>query len=338
MDPSEAIPVLMDVAGIPDADTARRFLEQAKGDINAAASLYIDSVAANNGVSLSDPGEGLRAPDPEYSQTLLSPSFHPSQAAASSAGFPQRNVTALAVDSSAGTVAFRDLFELPGGLSCQEPFARARELGREQNKWLLVNIQQVDAFESLRLNRDVWKAEVVQVICTWILSKTSSSSGKEQIDVKKAKFSATCIASFVPYSGHVSASFFEFVERQQMADSKSKRGEKPSEDSNAVPSGAPVVSATPAAAAAAAAAGAPSEASFANPASLSAAAAAADAPAALTVDEADTSMGGHQLQSHKTSADEAEPSAYKEVNSQLLDLMRLREQRRQQQGKTETQS
>ena len=123
-----------------------------------------------------------------------------------------------------------------------------------------------------------------------------------------------------------------------MADSKSKRGEKPSEDSNAVPSGAPVVSATPAAAAAAAAAGAPSEASFANPASLSAAAAAADAPAALTVDEADTSMGGHQLQSHKTSADEAEPSAYKEVNSQLLDLMRLREQRRQQQGKTETQS
>lgn len=27
-----------------------------------------------------------------------------------------------------------------------------------------------------------------------ILSKTSSSSGKEQIDVKKAKFSATCIA------------------------------------------------------------------------------------------------------------------------------------------------
>ena len=54
--------------------------QQAKGDINAAASLYIDIVAANNGVSLSDPGEGLRAPDPEYSQTLLSelsrPLFH----------------------------------------------------------------------------------------------------------------------------------------------------------------------------------------------------------------------------------------------------------------------
>ena len=40
---------------------------------------------------------------------------------------------------------------------------QARELGRVQKKWLLVNIQQVDAFESLRLNRDVWKAEVVQV-------------------------------------------------------------------------------------------------------------------------------------------------------------------------------
>lgn len=40
---------------------------------------------------------------------------------------------------------------------------QAKELGRMQNKWLLVNIQQADAFESLRLNRDVWKAEVVQV-------------------------------------------------------------------------------------------------------------------------------------------------------------------------------
>lgn len=40
---------------------------------------------------------------------------------------------------------------------------QARELARAQKKWLLVSIQQVDAFESLRLNRDIWKAEVVQV-------------------------------------------------------------------------------------------------------------------------------------------------------------------------------
>ena len=38
-------------------------------------------------------------------------------------------MTSLAVESSAGTVAFRGLFELPGGLSCQEPFARVGATG-----------------------------------------------------------------------------------------------------------------------------------------------------------------------------------------------------------------
>ena len=47
--------------------------KQAGGDINAAAALYLDD--AGRGEAGSPPGgpeEDLRAPDPQYSQTLLS--------------------------------------------------------------------------------------------------------------------------------------------------------------------------------------------------------------------------------------------------------------------------
>ncbi|CDJ59526.1 hypothetical protein, conserved [Eimeria maxima] len=374
MDPSEAIPMLMDFAGLRDsfgADIdglvdALLFLNvsvhnlQAGGDINAAASLYVDSVATNGGVSASShTGDGLRAPDPEYSQTLLSPSFHSGQLAASSAGFTQRNVTALAVNSSVGTVAFRELFELPGGLSCQESFGRffdwkwkfsgildilgqckfvmgaqaeahlqrfcggvwqAKELGRMQNKWLLVNIQQADAFESLRLNRDVWKAEVVQDLIKdfFIFWQRTDRCEEGQIFCDMYRV------------------VFEFVERQQMAEKKRSPSPQPSEGSHShsVPPGPTHL--TSAKAAAVSPGAAPSELSVARAESPTATA--AGAAVASTANEVDAGTGGHQLQSHKPNAGETEASAYKDVNSQLLDLRRLREERRQRQKKTQTQS
>lgn len=347
--------MLMDFAGIPDADTARRFLEQAGGDINAAASLYVDSVATNGGVSASShTGDGLRAPDPEYSQTLLSPSFHSGQLAASSAGFTQRNVTALAVNSSVGTVAFRELFELPGGLSCQESFGRAKELGRMQNKWLLVNIQQADAFESLRLNRDVWKAEVVQDLIKdfFIFWQRTDRCEEGQIfcDMYRVT-SLPHVCAIDPLTGRclkswstrvlsdpiaVQSEFFEFVERQQMAEKKRSPSPQPSEGSHShsVPPGPTHL--TSAKAAAVSPGAAPSELSVARAESPTATA--AGAAVASTANEVDAGTGGHQLQSHKPNAGETEASAYKDVNSQLLDLRRLREERRQRQKKTQTQS
>lgn len=35
-------------------------------------------------------------------------------------------------------------------------FFQASRTAEEQEKWLLVNIQKIDVFESLRLNRDTW--------------------------------------------------------------------------------------------------------------------------------------------------------------------------------------
>jgi UBX domain-containing protein 7 len=42
-------------------------------------------------------------------------------------------------------------------------FEQAREAAKTENKWLLVNIQSQTEFDALRLNRDCWSDDVVQV-------------------------------------------------------------------------------------------------------------------------------------------------------------------------------
>ena len=48
-------------------------LQQAKGDVNAAAALYLDSITRNNRhrSGVEEHQKDLRAPDPHYLQTLL---------------------------------------------------------------------------------------------------------------------------------------------------------------------------------------------------------------------------------------------------------------------------
>eukprot|EP00916_Digyalum_oweni_P022831 GHVL01037807.1.p1 GENE.GHVL01037807.1~~GHVL01037807.1.p1 ORF type:complete len:285 (+),score=54.22 GHVL01037807.1:394-1248(+) len=46
----------------------------------------------------------------------------------------------------------------------QDDFAKARTQALDSGKWFLINIQDVDEFESHLLNRDVWKDEIVQDI------------------------------------------------------------------------------------------------------------------------------------------------------------------------------
>ncbi|CDJ62056.1 hypothetical protein, conserved [Eimeria necatrix] len=304
MDPSEAIPVLMGFAGIPDADTARRFLERAGGDINVAASLYVDSTAGNDrGSTPGEPVEELRAPDPEYSQTLLS------------------EFLALHFTKEAWA-------EAP---------AAARELARAQKKWLLVSIQQVDAFESLRLNRDIWKAEVVQDLIKdfFIFWQRTDKCEEGQIflDVYRVT-SLPHVCAIDPLTGRclkiwsprvlsdaiaVQSEFFEFVERQQMAERSRNPDPKPSEGPAEVSS-----SKKPSAASAACVASADAPGSS----SSKAAAAAASAAAAAAADGGKGRTAGEPLGSQSC---ESQPSAYKDVNLQLQDLMKLREQRRQRQ-------
>ncbi|KAI2472409.1 hypothetical protein F4781DRAFT_383537 [Annulohypoxylon bovei var. microspora] len=53
----------------------------------------------------------------------------------------------------------RDLFAPPTGMISRLPLDSARDLGKEEKKWILVNLQKLDDFRCQILNRDHWKNE-----------------------------------------------------------------------------------------------------------------------------------------------------------------------------------
>ncbi|KAI0135048.1 hypothetical protein F4814DRAFT_399748 [Daldinia grandis] len=53
----------------------------------------------------------------------------------------------------------RDLFAPPASLITRLPLDAARDLGKEEKKWILVNLQKMDDFRCQVLNRDHWKNE-----------------------------------------------------------------------------------------------------------------------------------------------------------------------------------
>ncbi|XP_035755878.1 UBX domain-containing protein 7 isoform X1 [Egretta garzetta] len=67
-----------------------------------------------------------------------------------------------AVDKKLTTLA--DLFRPPIDLMHKGSFETAKECGQMQNKWLMINIQNVQDFACQCLNRDVWSNEAVKNI------------------------------------------------------------------------------------------------------------------------------------------------------------------------------
>ncbi|CAN0409967.1 unnamed protein product [Ectocarpus fasciculatus] len=57
-----------------------------------------------------------------------------------------------------------NMFSPPTDIMFMGDFQSARQAAKQQKKWLLVNIQTEDEFDCHRLNRDVWKDEMVQNI------------------------------------------------------------------------------------------------------------------------------------------------------------------------------
>lgn len=67
-----------------------------------------------------------------------------------------------AIDKKLTTLA--DLFRPPIDLMHKGSFETAKECGQMQNKWLMINIQNVQDFACQCLNRDVWSNEAVKNI------------------------------------------------------------------------------------------------------------------------------------------------------------------------------
>ncbi|RDA90118.1 hypothetical protein CP533_2574 [Ophiocordyceps camponoti-saundersi (nom. inval.)] len=55
-----------------------------------------------------------------------------------------------------------DLFRPPYELMTRVPWDEARSLGKEDKKWLLVNLQDMNDFNCQALNRDIWKDQAVR--------------------------------------------------------------------------------------------------------------------------------------------------------------------------------
>ena len=65
--------------------------------------------------------------------------------------------TGGASDSSAKSNLLAELFKPPVDLISRLPWTEAREVGKEDLKWLLVNVQDPSIFDCQVLNRDIWK-------------------------------------------------------------------------------------------------------------------------------------------------------------------------------------
>lgn len=67
--------------------------------------------------------------------------------------------SASAVDNSQNNLD--SLYRPPFALMLQGPFEKAKDAAKDQNRWLLVNIQSTREFSSHMLNRDTWANEAV---------------------------------------------------------------------------------------------------------------------------------------------------------------------------------
>ncbi|KAL7629634.1 UBX domain protein Ubx2 [Parahypoxylon ruwenzoriense] len=71
----------------------------------------------------------------------------------------QPRISQAAQESSSTSRRLRDLFAPPTNLISRLPLDTARDIGREEKKWILVNLQKLDDFRCQVLNRDHWKNE-----------------------------------------------------------------------------------------------------------------------------------------------------------------------------------
>eukprot|EP00752_Nemacystus_decipiens_P004966 g4518.t1 len=76
-----------------------------------------------------------------------------------------------------------NMFSPPTSIMFMGDFQAARQAAKQQKKWLLVNIQADDEFDCHRLNRDLWKDEMVQNIieCNCIFWQQPSVSQEAKL-------------------------------------------------------------------------------------------------------------------------------------------------------------
>ncbi|XP_055501986.1 UBX domain-containing protein 7 isoform X4 [Leucoraja erinacea] len=142
----------------------KHILEACGNNLEMAVTMYLDgggiaeepSTSTAGTSSRPPPQDEVRAPIPQKQEILVEPEplFGVRQEQELRNGGP--------VDKKLTTLA--DLFRPPIDLMHKGSFETAKESGQLQNKWLMVNIQNVQDFACQCLNRDVWSNEAVKTI------------------------------------------------------------------------------------------------------------------------------------------------------------------------------
>lgn len=70
--------------------------------------------------------------------------------------------TGGASEASSKAARLAELFRPPFELMRQLPWEDAREAGKEEMKWIIVNVQDSSLFDCQKLNRDIWKHEGIK--------------------------------------------------------------------------------------------------------------------------------------------------------------------------------
>lgn len=89
-----------------------------------------------------------------FNQQTAGPSIWDDSAAGGSSSNASRAAASEPVDSKSARLA--KLFRPPFDLMKQIPWDAARDLGKEELKWIMVNIQDPSIFDCQLLNRDIW--------------------------------------------------------------------------------------------------------------------------------------------------------------------------------------
>ncbi|KAF2422586.1 hypothetical protein EJ08DRAFT_476337 [Tothia fuscella] len=169
-----------------DEAVARRLQEEMYGE----ASRDPDAVRApiaRTSETLVGPGSAPWEPDDDASmQSMIAHQMAARQARRQQAGRPgifnqrdtqsavwedadanpsTRNARAIGGSGSSNKAAsLAEMFRPPFEIICRLPWDQAREEGKEDRKWLLVNVQDAAVFDCQVLNRDLWKDERVVAI------------------------------------------------------------------------------------------------------------------------------------------------------------------------------
>eukprot|EP00731_Ephydatia_muelleri_P029634 Em0021g157a len=157
---------LVSVLGV-DSKAAKNLLEASGGNLEMAVNMHLEGGGPATLFGTRDYNKtyeemhGVRAPIPQTQGVLIEDQSLPFKGKVMRSRKLPQTVFDPTQDYStqvnSKTKELAKLFEPPLDLMFQGSFDEARHVGREQKKWLLVNIQDSKEFASQVLNRDLWK-------------------------------------------------------------------------------------------------------------------------------------------------------------------------------------